>query len=463
MLRVALPLSSPEVSDPVVAHRAWPALRLNGPTPATGLIHGPADFAANPANHNLPFMIPHDVGKILVVRLSARGDVAFASPLAGALRRRFPLAHIAWVAEDAAADVIRHNPHLDEVIVLERGAWRRMRRGWRWGELAGAVTGFFGALRERRFDVAIDAQGLLRSGLVTYLSGAPVRIGLGSREGSGRLMTAVVERGGDRRAISSEYRYLAGVLGLGTDPFPMEIPRSRTEVEAVERVIEEEGLAEGFVVACPFTTRFYKHWLEERWSSLIRAIPERTGLGVVLLGGPGDRAAADRILRGAAKPGSNPEAPHGASRFSGPEATTAPLVDLIGRTTLGEASAVVSRCRALVGVDTGLSHMAHAYGRPAVLIFGSNTPYLDPPGPSAMILHSGRACSPCRGKLTCEGRIDCMTDISVEQALAAVVACLEDGGAPGAAEPVRAATARRDTGGGPETAAAGTSGVATGR
>ena len=375
-----------------------------GPKARARPLRPAADFAAAPANHNLPVMIPHDVGKILVVRLSARGDVAFASPLAGALRRRYPRAHIAWVAEDGAADVIRHNPHLDEVIVVERGAWGRMLRGGRWGALAGAVTDFFGALRERRFDVAIDAQGLLRSGLVTFLSGAPVRIGLGSREGSGRLMTAVVERGGDPRAISSEYHYLAGVLGLGTGPFPMEIPRSSAEVAAVERVIEGEGLGEGFVVACPFTTRFYKHWLEERWSSLIRAIRDRTRHGVVILGGPGDRAAAERILNGAGG--------------------RAPLVDLVGRTTLGEASAVVARCSALVGVDTGLSHMAHAYGRPAVLIFGSNTPYLDPPGSRARVLHSGRACSPCRGKLTCDGRIDCMTDISVDEAFAALAGCL---------------------------------------
>lgn len=394
-------------------------------------------------------MIPHDIGKILVVRLSARGDVAFASPLAGALRRRYPRANISWVAEDGAADVIRHNPHLDEVIVLERGAWRRMLRGGRWGALAGAVTDFFGALRERRFDVAIDAQGLLRSGLVTFLSGAPVRIGLGSHEGSGRLMTVVVERGGDPRAISSEYRYLAGVLGLGMDPFPMQIPRSRAEVATVERVIAREGLEAGFVVACPFTTRFYKHWLDERWSGLIHSIRERTGLGVVLLGGPGDRAAADRIVRGAEKCDSAPDAPPRRRGSPRPEAAAAPLIDLVGRTTLGEASAVVSRCSALVGVDTGLSHMAHAYGRPAVLIFGSNTPYLDPPGATATILHSGRACSPCRGKLTCDGRIDCMADISVEQALAAVAGCLEAGraaAAPTVAAPTTAPACREAAG-----------------
>lgn len=358
-------------------------------------------------------MIPHDAGKILVVRLSAIGDVAFASPLAGALRRRYPRAHIAWVAEEGAADVIRHSRHLDEMIVLERAAWRRMLRGGRWGRLAGALTDFFSALRARRFDVAIDAQGLLRSGLVAFLSGAPVRIGLGSREGSRALMTAVVERGGDPRAISSEYRFLAAALGLGTAGFAMEIPRGRAEVACVQRMIAAEGLEGGFVAACPFTTRFYKHWLEERWSALIRAIRERTRLGVVLLGGPDDRAAADRILAGVAGSGGDPGNP-----------ASAPLVDLVGRTTLGEASAVVSVCSVLVGVDTGLSHMAHAYGRPAVLIFGSNTPYLDPPARAARILHSGRSCSPCRGRLTCDGRIDCMTDITVEQALAAVNGCL---------------------------------------
>lgn len=358
-------------------------------------------------------MIPHDVGTILVVRLSARGDVAFASPLAGALRRHCPRAHIAWVAEDGSADVIRHNRHLDEVIVLRRSAWRRMLRKGRWGELAGSFTEFFGALRDRRFDVVIDVQGLLRSGLVAFLSGAPVRIGLGSREGSGCLMTAVVERGGDRRAISSEYRHLAEVLGLETDAFRMEIPRGRRELAAVERVIEDEGLGSGFAVVCPFTTKPWKHWLEERWSSLIAAIRVRAGLGVVVLGGPDDRPAMDRILSGMAE-----EVPR-----AGP--AVAPLADLVGRTTLGEAAAVVSRCSVLAGVDTGLSHMAHAYGRPAVLIFGSNTPYLTPPGPMATILHSGRGCSPCRGKLTCGGRIDCMTDISVEEAFAAVVGSLE--------------------------------------
>lgn len=348
--------------------------------------------------------IPPDVRRILVVRLSARGDVALSSPLAGALRRRHPAAHIAWAVEERTADVIRHNPHLDEVIVWERAKWKRMLRTCRWGGFLGAAVDFFTELRERRFDVAIDAQGLLRSGALAFFSGAPVRIGLGSREGSRLLMTEVVKREFFTRRIASADAAFAEALGLDTSSFSMEIPRGPAELDAVDRIVGEEGLGDGFVAAVPFTTRFYKHWLEDRWSALIRLIRERAGLGVVLLGGPADRAAADRIMEGGA---------------NGP-VEGAPLVDLVGRTTLGEASAVVSRCSVLVGVDTGLSHMAHAYGRPTVLIFGSNAPYLDPPTPHARILHSGRDCSPCWGKLTCDGRIDCMRDISVGEVLAAV-------------------------------------------
>lgn len=353
-------------------------------------------------------MIPSDAGAILVVRLTARGDVVLSSPLAGALRRRFPDARIAWAVEEHTADVMRHNPHLDEVIVWERAEWKRLLRTGRWGAFLGAAVDFFGELRDRRFDVAIDAQGLLRSGALAFFSGAPTRIGLGSREGSRLLMTGVVKREPNTRRIASADAAFARALGLDTSSFAMEIPRGADELATVDRMVEEEGLGDGFAAACPFTTRSYKHWIEDRWSALIRGIREKVGLGVVLLGGPADRAAANRILEGGA---------------NGPVAG-APLVDLVGRTTLGEASAVVSRCDVLVGVDTGLSHMAHAFGRPSVLLFGSNLPYLDPPTPVARVLHSGRDCSPCRGRLTCDGRIDCMDDIPVAEVLAAVRAAV---------------------------------------
>ncbi len=357
-----------------------------------------------------------DAPRILVVRLSARGDIVFASPLAGALRRRFPNAYLAWAAESHTADLIRHNPCLDEVIEWDRGRWKELLRRGAWATLVLEATEFAESLRARRFDVAIDVQGLLRSGVVTWLTGAPLRIGLGSREGSEWLMTSVVAREGDDRRFASEYLHLAGVLGLangsvqgGSPPedFRPLIPRSPGESERARRMLAEAGVRGPFVALCPFTTRLYKHWFEDRWAALIDRIPAETGMHVALLGGPGDRAAADGIV-GAATPA---------------------LANLTGHTTLGEAAAIVSRCAALVGVDTGLSHMAHAFGRPSVLLFGSNTPYLDPPSADARILHSGRDCSPCRGKLVCGGRVDCMRDLTVDQVFAALAGVLGEAAA----------------------------------
>ena len=323
----------------------------------------------------------------------------FASPLAAAIKRTFPEVHLAWVAEERTADVIAHNPHVDELIVWRRAEWKRLFKQGRWGELSSAVRAFVTGLRSRRFDVAIDVQGLLRSGVVTFLSGAPVRLGLASREGSGLLMTRVLPLGGNKREISSEYENLARQLGLRVEPFTINIPPSDEDRDGARQLTAGSG---GYVVVAPFTTRFFKHWFEDRWSELLDRMGAATGRRLVMLGGPADRAAADRIL----------------------STVSSDVLDLVGRTSLGEAAAVVEGADAVVGVDTGLTHMAHGYDRPSVLLLGSNTPYLEPPLPVSRILHSGRDCSPCRGKLICDGRIDCMRDLSVDHVLEAVLDAL---------------------------------------
>ena len=333
---------------------------------------------------------------VLLVRLSARGDIVFSSPLVRAFRRTYPDIKLTWMAESHTKDLIEHHPELDEIIVVPRNRWKQLWKEFRLATLLGEVKELIRDLRRREFDVAIDLQGLLRSGIMTFLSGAPVRIGLGSKEGSGALMTRVLSRiEGDRRRISTEYRYLAEVLELDVGDFKMEVPLAKEDRVWAKEKEGELGFQKGFLVALPFTTTPQKHWREDRWAQLLDRVTEELGFPSVILGGPEDMAALGRI--------------RGMARIE--------PVSLVGETTLTQASAMVERASLVIGVDTGLSHMAIAFDRPTVTIFGSNIPYTKPPTDRARVIVNWLECSPCKGNPTCNGAFPCTELISVDQVL----------------------------------------------
>jgi heptosyltransferase I len=364
---------------------------------------------------------------ILLVRLGARGDVVFASPLVRAIRRAHPGARILWVVEPAAADLIRHHPELDRVIVWPRAEWERLLRGGRLLSLLRAVRDFAALLRAEAPDLAIDLHGLFRSAAVARMSGAAQVIGLGAREGSRLLVHRVVARdAGDRSRISSEYLHLAGVLGWETRDFQCEVhpgPEDRAAVWAAlhpdpppAHPAPDRAAVGRYAVLAPFTTRPQKHWREDRWAPLAEQIHTRTGLTPVLLGGPTDREAAARIMASA----------------SG----SFPLVSKVGSTTLGEAAAWVEGAALVVGVDTGLTHLGIAMDRPVVALFGSTRPYTHAPGRRLRVVYEPLPCAPCRTRPTCGGRFDCMERLEVERvagAVDAVLAAPRGGGGEGGA------------------------------
>lgn len=328
--------------------------------------------------------------RILIVRTSAIGDVVFASALPGAIRRAHPDAHIAWLVEPGIHELLQADPHIDEVIPWSKAEWVRL---WRSGQRLAVlrqVRELRQALHARAFDVALDLQGLLKSGFLTWLSGARERIGLGSREGSQWLMSRVIPRGGDPVRIGSEYKYLAEQMGYDAGPFlPTLTVGSATRV-AVQRKLAEHGLqSRRFAVFAPFTTRPQKHWFEDAWQALAPRLIEATGLTPVILGGPADGDAAARIA--AADPR---------------------IVNLAGQTRLPEAAAVIAQAALLVGVDTGLTHMGTAVNTPTVALFGSTCPYRDTGRSNGCVIWLGLECSPCRRRPTCAGRFTCLRDIT---------------------------------------------------
>lgn len=333
--------------------------------------------------------------RFLIVRTSAIGDVVFASALPAALRRTYPDAHIAWMVEPGIHELLLADPDIDEVIVWPKADWKKLWQSGQYQELARQFLAFRSALRGRRFDVALDLQGLLKSGLLAWLSGARRRVGLGSKEGSQWLMTEKLPRAGDKRRLGSEYRFLAEQLGLEVGDF---LPRLHVGQQAQERVaslLEQHGLGTGrYAVLAPFTTRPQKHWFEDSWRALISRLQASTGLVPVILGGPADVEAAQRIAAGA--PG---------------------IVNLAGQTRLPEAAALVSQAGLLIGVDTGLTHMGAAFATPTVALFGSTCPYLETGRANARVIWLGLECSPCRRHPTCGGAFQCLREITAERVL----------------------------------------------
>lgn len=336
--------------------------------------------------------------RILIIRLSAIGDVILSSGLIPVLKKAWPQAEITWLAEEGNLDLLRHNPDLARVHALPRRRWAGWWKERRYLAVMKEFRALVRELRGARYDLVLDIQGLMKSGVLARLTGAPTRIGLGSKEGSGLLMTRVVSRKVDSHLPGKEYRALCRALGLDVTPYVLNVTVPESEAAAAAGLLARMGVNGPYAVFAPFTTRPQKHWFDDRWIDLSGRLRGLTGLPVIMLGGPADKEHAKAI----------------ATDLSGG------IVDLTGRTNLLAAAAIIRGARLMVGVDTGLTHLGLAMGTPTLALFGSTRPYLDPVNPHARVLYEAMECSPCRRRPTCGGAFTCMRLHSVDKVMDAI-------------------------------------------
>ncbi|MEJ6473664.1 glycosyltransferase family 9 protein [Pseudoalteromonas piscicida] len=337
---------------------------------------------------------------ILIVRLSAIGDIVMASGLISALKTCYPEAKLSWLAEPAGASLLQQNPLLDEVILWPRSEWQKTRKAQGLIALLKQVRSFKQMLASREFDLVLDAQGLLKSGVLAWLCGAKYKVGINSREGSQWLMNKVVSVPWSAD-ISSEYRAAARFFGAPETAFQYSLIAANETQQRVALLLSEHTKNQPYVVFCPFTTRAQKHWLDEYWSELYKQVKQSLCDTIIMLGGPSDIAHSERLAR------QMPE-----------------VINLTGKTQLLECSEIIRGAKGVIGVDTGLTHMAMAHQTPVIALFGSTLPYENTFSSTAKVLSDKLACSPCKRRPTCEARYDCMAGLTpqrVSQALGEVL------------------------------------------
>lgn len=333
--------------------------------------------------------------KVLVVRTSAIGDIVFALPFAKALKETYPDAKLSWLVDKGNQPLLATSPYVDECITIPASEWKSLWDSGQKFKVIQEVLAFGRTLKERQFDVAIDLQGLLKSGIFVWLSNAKQKIGLGSKEGSQWFMNQIIPRSGDPDRISSEYLFLAEQLHFKDGAFEFLMsPDPTAEQSALEKLAQLNLAPQNYVVFAAFTTRPQKHWFSDAWEKLAQLVYDETKLTPVLLGGPADGPASEQI------------------------ASNAPsIVNLVGKTKLAEAIAVIKNAKALIGVDTGLTHMGIAFNIPTVALFGSTCPYTNTTRDNAKVIWLHLPCSPCKRKPTCNNRFDCLRQITPEMAL----------------------------------------------
>lgn len=345
---------------------------------------------------------------LLIVRLSAIGDVALSSALLPGLRKVLPPdAHIHWMTEGMGAEVLAGNKDVDSVILWPRKRWvKQLKKGHIISTLR-EVMAFRRHLRELNIDMAIDAQGLLKSGIWAWASGAKQRIGLRSREGAQYLMSRVVpcEENPTGR-MCNEYRKLLEEIGCPAEPFSMSLcPTEVSREEAAREIPDDDALRP--IMLYPFTTRPQKHWFPERWAELIRGIVTETGHPVWILGGPSNEADAKAMA----------EASQVKEQVRVIAGTSSNIIQKMG---------LIERAAAAVGVDTGLSHISLGLNTPTVVLFGSTCGYTETSPLPGIILYEQMPCSPCRRHPTCGTDFTCMKRITVDAVLEAIKQLLKE-------------------------------------
>ena len=333
--------------------------------------------------------------RILIVRMSALGDIVHALPVMSAIHRALPDVEIDWLADRKYAGILEFTTGITTRIIGRPG-------------LSQAVT----VMRARQYDVALDLQGLLKSAAMARVSGATRVIGFEQaalREPAAAwFYNESAPVAPDAHIIHKNLSVLPllGIAPPGDVTFPFVIPDSAI-ADAVARDAAANG-ARGYALINPGAAWPNKRWAPERFGALARRIHDEHNLACIVLWGADESALADEVVAAADR-----------------AAQRAP------QTTLADLLALCSRASLMVSGDTGPVHIAAALGTPIVGLYGPTWPERNGPWhPSDVVVSRATTCE-CHHKRRCHrAGTMCINEISVDEVFTAVtqrLSCSDEG------------------------------------
>lgn len=318
--------------------------------------------------------------KILIVKPSSLGDIVHSLPFLNALRSCYPKAEIHWIVAKGFEGLLEGHPMIDKIIVINKDMWKKISHAGKTVKEAGQLLK---RLKEERYDLVIDLQGLLRSGIITLATRAPVRVGFAeAREGGSLFYNRKIQGGKDIHAVD-RYMKIAGSLKCETENIIFPFPLIKN---ALDEIMNFKASLGDYCVVVPGARWSTKIWDARNFGRLASLLPLKS----VVVGSRGDAGIAERVVAESA----------------------GKAVSVAGKTDLRELIELMRSARFVVSNDSGPMHIAAGFKVPVVAIFGPTSPLRTGPyGNGHIAITSGMLCSPCFKK-NCKD-LKCMSSITV--------------------------------------------------
>ncbi len=353
-------------------------------------------------------MIPREPN-VLIVKLSAIGDVVHTLPAINALKRHRPGAHITWLVEEAAADLVIGHEAVDRVLVSKRKRWSRGLRSARWRHHLKEAAAFVRALRDTHYDLVIDFQAALKGAALIALTRADRKIGFGPgmdhQEHSYLVLSERIPMVSMEVHALKRSLMLMEAIGVPCPQIEYGLPVGDAVKEIVTRMMATQPLRQGGppIAVNPVALWDTKLWSLERFAQLADRLVQRFKADIYFTGGPDDKSQLDEIIRQMDQPAAN----------------------LAGRTSLIELAALYQQMACIISTDTGPMHIAAAAEKPVVALFGPTAEWRTGPyGETHRIVSVPMDCRPCF-KRDCDHQ-SCMRSITVDAVVQEVDALLQE-------------------------------------